>query len=318
MDGQAEAPASLDDLAAMLDTPEEESTEAEQPAVEGETADEPTLEEDTGEEASDEQDESDDESEDKPAPVEKLTIKVKGDDGQEETLEVTPEEVAASYLRQKDYTKNTQALAQRETEAVQFITQKHQEIQSQYLQQAETLREAIVGLAGIKSEDEMVALATSDPAAWVAEQQRQRQLNAYLNSINQKIDSEKQAKAEAEQRQAAQLIKSMYQQSWDALSKEGIDKPKLAKIYESMAKTYGLSDNELGTIYDARYVKIMRDAAAYQALKAQKPEVTKKLGNAPRLPSKQTPPAQERLNRELDNKFKSGKAKLSDLAALLR
>jgi hypothetical protein len=315
MDGQAEAPASLDDLAAMLDTPEEESTETEQPAVEGETADEPTLEEDTGEEASDEQEEVEP---DEPAPVEKLTIKVKGDDGQEETLEVTPEEVAASYLRQKDYTKKTQALAQRETEAVQFITQKHQEIQSQYLQQAETLREAIVGLAGIKSEDEMVALATSDPAAWVAEQQRQRQLSAYLNSINQKIDSEKQAKAEAEQRQQAQRIQSMYQQSWDVLGKEGIDKPKLAKIYESMAKTYGLSDNELGTIYDARYVKIMRDAAAYQALKAQKPEVTKKLANAPRLPSKQTPPAQERLNRELDNKFKSGKAKLSDLAALLR
>lgn len=316
MDGQAEAPASLDDLAAMLDTPEEESTEAEQPATEGETADDLTLEEDTSEEANDEQE--DGEPADEPAPVEKLTIKVKGDDGQEETLEVTPEDVAASYLRQKDYTKKTQALAQRESEAVQFLTQKHQEIQGQYLQQAETLRAALVGLAGIKSEDEMAALATSDPAAWVAEQQRQRQIGAYLNSINQQIDGEKQAKTEAEQRQQAQRIQSMYQQSWDVLTKEGIDKPKLAKIYESMAKTYGLTNNELGTIYDARYVKIMRDAAAYQALKAQKPEVTKKLASAPRLPTKQTPPAQERLNRELDNKFKSGKAKLSDLAALLR
>lgn len=316
MDGQADAPASLDDLAAMLDTPEQESAEAEQPADNGEPADEPTLEEDTGEEADDGQEEGE-EPED-PTPVEKLTVKVKGENGEEETLELTPEEVAASYMRQRDYTKKAQALAQRETEAVQFITQKHQEIQSQYIQQAETLREAIVGLAGIKSEDEMAALATSDPAAWVAEQQRQRQLSAYLNSVNQKIDGEKQAKAEAEQRQTAQRIQSMYQQSWDVLSKEGIDKPKLAKIYETISRSYGVTDTELGSIYDARYVKIMRDAAAYQALKAQKPEVTKKLANAPRLPSKQTPPAQERLNRELDNKFRSGKAKLSDLAALLR
>lgn len=316
MDGQADAPASLDDLAAMLDTPEQEPTQAEQPADNGEPADEPTLEEDTGEEADDGQEEGE-EPED-PTPVEKLTVKVKGENGEEETLELTPEEVAASYMRQRDYTKKSQALAQRETEAVQFITQKHQEIQSQYIQQAETLREAIVGLAGIKSEDEMAALATSDPAAWVAEQQRQRQLSAYLNSVNQKIDGEKQAKAEAEQRQTAQRIQSMYQQSWDVLSKEGIDKPKLAKIYETISKSYGVTDTELGSIYDARYVKIMRDAAAYQALKAQKPEVTKKLANAPRLPSKQTPPAQERLNRELDNKFRSGKAKLSDLAALLR
>lgn len=316
MDGQAEAPASLDDLASFLDTPEQESAEE----IEASDADESTDELDTEPEASDEQeDESEEQSEEEePAPVEKLTIKVKGDDGQEETLEVTPEEVAASYMRQRDYTRKTQELAKREGEAVQFLTQKHEEMRSQYLTQAETLRAAVIGMAGIKSESEMAELANSDPAAWVAENQRQRQLHAYLNSLNQQIEGEKTQAEQQRERQMAEARQKQFAETWDVLSKEGIDKPKLAKIYGDITAKYGITDNELATVYDARMVKIMRDAVAYQELKAKKPEVTKKVSAAPRMPTRQTPPAQERRDRELENKFKRGNAKLSDLAALLR
>jgi hypothetical protein len=65
-------------------------------------------------------------------------------------------------------------------------------------------------------------------------------------------------------------------------------------------------------------VQVMRDAVAYRALKAQKADVTKKVQAAPRLPTRQAQPANERRDRELDAKFKSGKAKLNDLAAYLR
>ena len=324
MSGQADtAPESggLADLASFLaDTPETESNEQDEKQT---TADETTSDEaDPVEVATDEQEPADDEpqgdDEEEPAPIEKITVKVKGENGEDETLELTPDDIAASYLRQRDYTRKTQELAKRENEAVDFLTKKHEEIRSQYLSQAELTRAAIVQMAGIKSEDEMAALATTDPSAWVAESQRQRQIGNYLNQLSQQIDGEKQqAKAQEEQRTQQQRQKQ-FSEAWDVLSKDGIDKPKLAKIYGGATEKYGFSSEELATIYDHRMVRVLKDAVAYQALKAQKPAVMQKAQNAPRMPSRQAAPAQERIDKALDNKFKSGRAKLNDLAAYLR
>ena len=324
MSGQADtAPESggLADLASFLaDTPETESNEQDEEQT---TADETTSDEaDPVEVATDEQEPADDEpqgdDEEEPAPIEKITVKVKGENGEDETLELTPDDIAASYLRQRDYTRKTQELAKRENEAVEFLTKKHEEIRSQYLSQAELTRAAIVQMAGIKSEDEMAALATTDPSAWVAESQRQRQIGNYLNQLSQQIDGEKQqAKAQEEQRTQQQRQKQ-FSEAWDVLSKDGIDKPKLAKIYGGATEKYGFSSEELATVYDHRMVRVLKDAVAYQALKAQKPAVMQKAQNAPRMPSRQAAPAQERIDKALDNKFKSGRAKLNDLAAYLR
>mgnify|MGYP006367225571 FL=1 len=324
MSGQADtAPESggLADLASFLaDTPETESNEQDEEQT---TADEATSDEaDTAEVATDEQEPADDEpqgdDEEEPAPIEKITVKVKGENGEDETLELTPDDIAASYLRQRDYTRKTQELAKRENEAVEFLTKKHEEIRSQYLSQAELTRAAIVQMAGIKSEDEMAALATTDPSAWVAESQRQRQIGNYLNQLSQQIDGEKQqAKAQEEQRTQQQRQKQ-FSEAWDVLSKDGIDKEKLSKIYGGATEKYGFSSEELATVYDHRMVRVLKDAVAYQALKAQKPAVMQKAQNAPRMPSRQAAPAQERIDKALDNKFKSGRAKLNDLAAYLR
>jgi hypothetical protein len=173
-------------------------------------------------------------------------------------------------------------------------------------------------MAGLKSEDELAQLAQSDPAAWVAESQRQRQISGFLNGLSQKIEAEKsEAKAMAEQR-LQQQQQQQFQASWEALSKDGIDKPKLAKIYGDVSAKYGITNEELATVYDHRMVRVMKDAVAYQALQAQKPAVTQKAKDAPRLPSRQTPPANTRHDQALENKFKSGRAKLNDLAAYLR
>ena len=317
MDGQAvSAPESggLTDLASFLDQPDEqESTEEIEASADDETADS-----DNSEEANDDSDDSDDseESDDVEAtPVEtKVTFKVKNADGVEETVEATTEEIAKSYMRQADYSRKTTALAERETQAVEFLKNKHDEIRNQYLTQAEVTRTALIQMAGIKTGEEMAQLAHSDPAAWVAENQRQQQVNAYLQSLDQQIGSEKQkAQQEAEARRN-QSIQQQYATTWAELEKAKIDKPALAKIYESVNKTYGFSQEELSNVYDHRLVKMMRDAQAYQALKSQKAEVVKKVADAPRMPTRQTTERDQRL----EQKFKGGRAKLNDLAALLR
>lgn len=318
MDGQAgSAPESggLDDLASFLaDTPEEESNDED----EAQTADESTAEGDTDEDATDEQEDDAEQSEDEPAPVEKkITFKVKGEDGVEETVEASTEELASSYLRQKDYTKKTQALAERESQAVNFLKTKHDEIRNQYLSQAEVTRQALVQMAGLKTGDEMAQLAHSDPAAWVAENQRQQSVNAYLNSLDQQISSEKQRAAQEAEAHRAQSLEQQFKKTWEVLEKEKIDKPALAKIYEGVNKAYGFTPEELGNVYDHRLVRMMRDAQAYQALKSQKADVTRKVSDAPRMPQRQTPPSQERKQQQLERKFTSGSAKLKDLVAYL-
>jgi hypothetical protein len=315
MTGQAEsAPETgLADLASFLDTPEDqepiEGTEA--------TADDSTPPEDTEDEApSGQDDEQGDEPEEEPAPVAKITFKVKGEDGAEETIEATPEELASSYMRQADYTKKTQALAERETQAVQFLKTKHDEVRQQYLSQAELARAAVVQMAGLKTGDEMAQLAHSDPAAWVAENQRQQSINAYLSGLDQQINTEKQRAAQEAQAYQQQTIQKQYAQTWAELQKEKIDKPALAKIYENTANSYGFTQDELNNVYDHRLVKMMRDAAAYQDLKAKKPEVTRKAEAAPRVPTRQST-AQTRNRQALNSKFKSGRASLSDLAQFI-
>ena len=306
----------LGDLASFLaDTPDEESNEQD----DEQTVDESTADSDTDEPTNDEQDTDAPQGEDdEPAPVEKITFKVKGEDGKEETVEATTEDIAKSYMRHKDYTQKTQALATRESDAVQFLTQKHEEIRANYLSQAELTRAAIVQMAGIKSEAEMAQLATSDPAAWVAEQQRQRQIGSFLDGLSQKIEGEKQQSEATRQQQSEQWKQNQFKQAWEELSKEKIDKPRLQKIYGDVEKSYGFSTDELSNVYDHRLVKMMRDAVEYRALKAQKQTVMAKVQNAPRMPSRQASPGQERIDKALDAKFKSGRAKLNDLAAFLR
>lgn len=307
----------LNDLASFLaDTPDEASDEQD----DEQTADDSTGEEaDTDEDANSEQDDDEPQGDDddEPAPVAKVTVKVKGEDGKDETLELTTEEIASSYMRQRDYTLKTQKLAERETQAVQFLTAKHDEFRNQYLSQAELARAAVAQIAGIRSESEMADLANTDPAAWVAEQQRQRQLSAYLNTLDQQISGEKQRAVQESAQRQQQTLQSMYQTAWSELQKDGIDKPKLAKIFDGASKAYGFTPDELGNVYDHRLVKALRDAAAYRELKAQKSAVTKKIAEAPRLPTRQTSPTQTRVDKATENRFKTGRARLDDLARLL-
>lgn len=318
MSEQASALASgLDGLADLLsDTPNEEPEDEDLP----ETADDPTDDIDTGEDANDGQDDPDDESgeEDaKPAPIEKIAVTIKADDGTEVTEEVPVEELVKGYQRQADYTKKTQALAERETQAVEFLKAKHDEIRNQYLQQAESARIAVAQMAGLKTEAELAQLAQQDPAAWVAEVQRQKQIGAFLNGLDQQLMSERQRAAQEQQQRQQLTLQQQYQQAWSKLQEEKIDKPTLAKIYGNVNKTYGFSEQELSSVYDYRLVKMMRDATAYQELKAQKGQVTKKVAEAPRMPAKQAPAPDVRHKKALAQKFASGRAKLNDLAAYL-
>lgn len=311
--------AGLADLASFLsDTPErepdEEALNAESPPHE-DTEDDAKTQQEEDEDADEEPSEDEDAP---PAPERKIKVAIKSDDGEEQELEVSEEELVKGYHRQQDYTKKTQALAERENQAVEFLKAKHDEFRQQYLSQAELARAAVANMAGIKTEAELAELANSDPAAWVAESQRQKEIFNYLNYLDQQINGERQRASQEQTERQAQTLQEQYQKAWTVLSKEKIDKPALAKIYTDAKNIYGFTDEELGGVYDARLVMALRDAAAYQELKSKRAEVTKKAVDAPRVPNKQATTANERRQQKLNDRFKGGRAKLSDLAELLR
>lgn len=314
MIGQAEtAPGNLDDLASFLedkpiDGPDEQEDDANPQDDSKEDPDEAESAVDESEaEAEDE------EAEDQPSAVFKVTVK--GEDGADQTLEVDQKELIAGYQRQRDYTVKTQALAERERQAFEVVTSEIEKSRNHYMQQAQLAHMAVRELAGLRSNEEMAVLAQTDPSLWVQEQQRAAAVRARLQQIQHGVQSEQ---AQAQQMQAQQR-QQLFSRAWDVLQEKGIDKPKLAGIYQEAAKRYGFGEQEFGNVYDPRIVLALRDAVAYRALHDKKPAVQQKAQAAPKLPATKQPVArQEAKVRQLESRFtRKGGAKLDDLAAYL-
>ena len=314
MSGQAEsAPGNLDDLASFLeDKPLEASDEQEDDATPQEDSQE---EPDEAESAVDESEAeaTEEDAEDQPSATFKVTVK--GEDGADQTLDVDQKELIAGYQRQRDYTVKTQALAARERQAFEVVTQEIEKSRAHYMQQAQMAHMAVRELAGMRSDEEMAVLAQTDPSLWVQEQQRAAAVRTRLQQIQQGVQSEQ---AQAQQMQAKQR-QQLFSKAWDVLQEKGIDKPKLAGIYQEASKRYGFGEQEFANVYDPRIVLALRDAVAYRALHDKKPAVQQKAQAAPKLPATKQPVARSETKiKQLETRFaRKGGAKLDDLAAYL-
>lgn len=314
MSGQAEsAPGNLDDLASFLeDKPLEASDEQEDDA----TPQTDSQEESEGEESAVDESEAEateEEAEDQPSATFKVTVK--GEDGADQILDVDQKELIAGYQRQRDYTVKTQALAERERQAFEVVTQEIEKSRAHYMQQAQMAHMAVRELAGMRSDEEMAVLAQTDPSLWVQEQQRAAAVRTRLQQIQQGVQSEQ---AQAQQMQAQQR-QQLFSKAWDVLQEKGIDKPKLAGIYQEASKRYGFGEQEFANVYDPRIVLALRDAVAYRALHDKKPAVQQKAQAAPKLPATKQPVARSETKiKQLETRFaRKGGAKLDDLAAYL-
>jgi hypothetical protein len=298
----------------LTEQPEEDSDETQEEAADIQS--EKSDQENESAEASEADDETEEESEHaKDQEPRKYKVTVKGEDGADVEKEVEESELISGYMRLSDYTRSKQDLAKRETEVTQALKSNHEQFLQEHLRQAEVAKAIVYQLAGVKTQQEMYQLAQDDPAAAVAERERQQvihefisQIDGYVSQINAKTAFESQQRTD-EQRKAA----------WETLGKSNITREGLAKVYQDAASNYGVQQATLESLYDPGMVLMMRDALAFRDLKTKVPVVTKKANEAPRLPSgKPQQTKAERINKELENKFKSGRAKLNDLAAYLR
>jgi len=254
---------------------------------------------------------AEEEVEEQPKPRYKAKV-----DGEE--IEVDIDELINGYQRTADYTKKSQALAEQrkaiEAERV-HLEQVKQERQA-YAQKLQALNQF---LSQQDQGENLEALKESDPIGYavkVAERtEREKQL-AVIRAEQQRIAQQQQA----EQQQSLQNhLKSEAQKLSAAIPELSTPKgDEVRKQIREYAKSQGWSDEELGSVYDHRAVVALYKAMKFEQLQKSKPEIQKKVSQAPKMLKSGTsvPPTKSQQDKQLSQRLKQT-GKVKDAAALL-
>ena len=235
-----------------------------------------------GEENLDDQSEDDsyEDSDEEPEQDEPKLAKIKVNG---EELELSEEELINYAQQGVDYTKKTQQLAEQrkiiEQEAHSILEAR--QMRDAYAERLQVLSQV---LSAQNQTEDLDALKENDPVGYavkVAEmQQQEKQMNA--------VRAEQDRIAKEQQAERAQQMQHFVAQQADVLSKalpEYADPEKGEKLRNDMrrfAKTVGFSDEELANVIDSRHVLTLYKAMQYDRLQKAKPQVTKRVSEAPK------------------------------------
>jgi hypothetical protein len=236
-----------------------------------------------------------------------------------EEVEVTLDDLIKGYQQGRDYTQKTQTLAEQRkaVEAEKAAVEQAKTLRDQYAQRLQMIEQV---LSQQDTQEDLNALKESDPigfAVKVAEQQqRQQQLYA--------IQAERQRLALAQQTEHQQRLQQVVTEEQQKLAQaipEFADPEKGAAVrneIRSYAKQVGFTDEDLAQVYDSRAVLTLWKASQYDKLVKGKPEVTKRVTEAPKMlrPGTATnaPPEQKQYQTQRKTLRQTGSAK--DAAAL--
>ena len=281
----------LDREEAAPSEPEAEAPEAEAPVEEPLEATEAPPEEDTGP---------------------KLTeVEIDG------KLYAVPEEIKDGYLRQADYTKKTQEVAQ---------ARRHVETMLQAASQAVQASQQFADIIGqIKSADASLQafhslnwneLRATDPVEYAAKQADYARWQSYRQGLVQNLSEAKQRVDYAQAAETAQRV----QQGAQILSQAipGWGEQKMKEI-RSAAQRYGYQDSELDGITDPRAVLVLHKAAEYDKLQASRVSKAQQVKNLPPVAKPTARSGQDKaaFQKARDNFRKSGGNDLDQLSGLL-
>jgi len=258
------------------DEPEDAASEA----AEQETSEEDTPAEDAAEESEEEQEaeeEKDDEPKaESPAPV--ITL----DDGTVLT-KAEVEENHRSGLRQADYTRKTQAVAElrKETEAEKAKVSEARQTYAEKITQLESFLSQ-----NVPSTEGLDALRQTDPAEYaarVADLNRQQQQLAAVQVERQRVQAEQ---AEEAAKQHSQYLAAERDRLLEVVPEWKADPTKAQAELQALRAAgaeYGFSDAELDQVADHRAILLLRDAMRYRQGQKATAQVKPKIAKAPVL-----------------------------------
>ena len=276
----------------------------EQPVAETEPQDNATEAEEYEPQGDDSDAEEDSTEEEEEQP--KYRVKAAG-----EEREVTLEELVRGYQLEADYTKKTQTLAEerKSVEAERVRIQEATQLRDQYAQRLQMIE----GMLQSQPQENLEALKETDPIGFAVkfaeQQQREKQLAA--------IQAEQYRIAQMQQAEKSELLSKHVSSEAEKLSQaipDFKDKEKgeaVRKEIRSFAKSVGWSDQELSSVYDSRAVLTLYKAMQYDKLMQNRPEVNKKLAQAPKMlrsgASAQRSPDQEGIKKQKQKLRSSGR-----------
>lgn len=294
-----------DRFLSLMDVPEDSQ---EQPEVEQEEEVELEAESEESEDYEEPEEEAEYEEQEPP----RYRVKAAG-----EEKEVTLDELIKGYQLGADYTKKTTEVAEQ---------RKAVEAERQAIEEARQLREAYAQRLQLVEqflstpEEDIEHLKETDPIGYavkVAEQtQKEKQLQA--------VRAEQAKLAEKQQFEQAQTLRNHLAAESEkiaAIIPEYADKEKGAKVRQEIrdyAKSIGWTDQELGAVYDSRAVLSLYEGMQYRKLMQNKPAVTKKVAEAPKMVKPGTTKAQtsEREQMKKDKARLRESGKVRDAAAI--
>jgi hypothetical protein len=120
-------------------------------------------------------------------------------------------------------------------------------------------------------------------ALYTQYQQRGTQIQQYLAAVDQAAQQEAQQQQQRQQEAMNQAIAGEREKLYNALP-EWRNEATFKQDRDAMsqyARSLGFQDAELSQIFDHRYMRVLHDAARYQALQAAKPQALKQVRQAP-------------------------------------
>ena len=220
--------------------------------------------------------------EEAPSPIveEEQKFKVKVDGAERE---VTLDELKNGYQRQSDYTQKTQELAQQRQAVESEKSQYNQYVQSIPML-AQVAQQNVQAASEQLYSQEMVDLAQTDPAEYVAQKARIEQTIAensrVFNQMKQQFEEHQNHTSQAHNQMLADVLvhsnKLLAEQipDWET----GDVKTKLKDYALSTAE---LTADDLNNLYDHRYVKILNKARLYDEMVSKNNVAQKRVAAVP-------------------------------------
>jgi hypothetical protein len=235
-----------------------------------------------------------------------------------EEREVTLDELIRGYQLEADYTKKTQSLSEerKQVEAERVRIQEANKLRDQYAERLQIIEQMLQQ----QPTENLEQLKETDPIGYAVKVAEQQQKEKQLQAVQMerfRIAQQQQAEqTEMLAKHVATEAEKLAQAIPDFADKEKGEP--VRKEIRSFAKSIGWTDQELASVYDSRAVLTLYKAMQYDKLMQNKPDVAKKMAQAPKMlkagASQQRSPDQEQVKRQKQQLKRSGR--VADAAGL--
>ena len=231
-------------------------------------------------------------------------------------FEVTQDELIQGYQRNADYTRKTQELAAEKQQTSDFVERSKKDVETKIAKLDQLNQAAQVQLQQEYAQVDFEKLYDEDPVEAARLEHKMRKKNEQLQQVQQ----------QTQQLQMEEFNKYLQEQQKQLTIKlPELNHPEKGSQFKKQMRDYlssqGFNDQEIDSVYDHRYVMLVRDAMSYRNLQAAKPQIKKKAVNAPKVvkggvSKSKGQQAAEAKRQQLSRLKKSGK--VADAAKIFR